>query len=380
MTSLNEAFTREPIGRASEETMDIRRRQVASLAVAAAMALACAASAETLKPSPLQISANLAAATPLALPDMPLHDPWIVADAEAGLYRLYTSNITRVSGARGLGTMMYVSPDLKTWSPPKAVFIAPTDSWFKGGAWAPEVHSWRGRWWLTTTFHDESAALPTTGKRAPYRRSTVLAVADRPEGPFVLVRDGEPVAPKGLMTLDGTLYVDPAGKPWFVYAHEWLQTTDGTIEALPLTDDLVADGPAKVLFKAGDAPWVAGPTKPDGDTVFVTDGPELYRTGTGVLLMLWSSYDAQGYVQAQARSKSGTLAGPWEQLDPLVRYDSGHGMVFKRFDGQPMMVVHRPFKNARGKLYEMRDAGDHLEIIRQRIDLDGDAVERVGGP
>lgn len=331
--------------------------------------------------------ATVQAAKPatLALPDMPLHDPWIVVDAKAGLYRLYTSNIEAVSGTPGLGTMMYTSRDLKAWSNAKAVFVAPTPSskngaWFKGGAWAPEVHLWRGRWWLFTTFHDEAAALPAVDKRTPYRRGTVVAVADRPEGPFKLVRDGEPVAPKALMTLDGTLHVDAAGKPWFVYAHEWLQATDGTIEALPVTDDLAAKGPSTVLFKASDAPWAKGQKQPAGDTVFVTDGPEFFRTRTGVLLMLWSSYDAKGYVQSQARSKSGTLAGPWEQLEPLVRYDSGHGMLFKRFDGQLMMVVHRPFKNARGKLYEMRDAGDHLEIVRQRIDLDGDPVERVGGP
>ena len=37
------------------------------------------------------------------------------------------------------------------------------------------------------------------------------------------------------MTLDGTLYVDRAGKPWMVYAHEWIQKVDGTMEAIPLT-------------------------------------------------------------------------------------------------------------------------------------------------
>jgi beta-xylosidase len=361
--------------------MAARRIPAARLARACSLAILLAAplvigGGAWASPAP----AEAAKPATLALPDMPLHDPWIVADAKAGLYRLYTSNIEAVSGTPGLGTMMYVSRDLKAWSPAKAVFVAPTDAWFKGGAWAPEVHEWRGRWWLFTTFHDEAAALPSTGLRKPYRRGTVVAVADRPEGPFRLVRDGEPAAPKDRMTLDGTLYVDPAGKPWFVYAHEWLQATDGTIEALPLTDDLVAKGRSQVLFKASDAPWAKGQNQPAGDTVFVTDGPELFRTKAGVLLMLWSSYDAKGYVQSQARSKSGTLAGPWEQLEPLVRYDSGHGMLFKRFDGQLMMVVHRPFKNARGKLYEMRDAGDRLEIVRQRIDLDGDPVERVGGP
>lgn len=48
------------------------------------------------------------------------------------------------------------------------------------------------------------------------------------------------------------------------------------------------------------------------------------------------------------------------------------GCWFWTFDGQLMMVLHRPFKGARGKIYEMRDAGDHLEVVKERVDLDGD--------
>ena len=55
---------------------------------------------------------------------------------------------------------------------------------------------------------------------------------------------------------------------------------------------------------------------------------------------------------------------------PLVYQDSGHGMLFHAFDGSLMLVLHRPFRNARGKLYEMKDAGDHLEVVRERTDLD----------
>jgi hypothetical protein len=84
-------------------------------------------------------------------------------------------------------------------------------------------------------------------------------------------------------------------------------------------------------------------------------------------------------VQAQARSKSGTIKGPWEQLPPLVWQDSGHGMLFHTFEGQLMLVLHRPFRNARGKLYEMQDAGDHLEVMRERTDMDGDGVVSDGG-
>jgi len=83
-------------------------------------------------------------------------------------------------------------------------------------------------------------------------------------------------------------------------------------------------------------------------TVYVTDGPELFRTQTGGLLMLWASYEKNSlgfdsYVETVARSKTGELKGPWEQLPPLVRNDSGHGMLFRTFAGQLMLVLHQPF-------------------------------------
>jgi hypothetical protein len=160
-----------------------------------------------------------------------------------------------------------------------------------------------------------------------------------------------------------------------VYAHEWLQRRDGTMEAIPMKPDLsAADGPPIHLFKASDAPWLNASLKPGtGALNYVTDGPQLFRTRTGRLLMLWSSYENNVYVETVARSKSGQLAGPWEQLEPLVKGDSGHGMLFRTFEGQLMMVLHRPFQNACGKIYEMADKGDHIEVVRQRTDLDGDA-------
>jgi hypothetical protein len=53
-------------------------------------------------------------------------------------------------------------------------------------------------------------------------------------------------------------------------------------------------------------------------------------------------------------------------------------MLFRSFEGQWMLVLHRPFKNARGKLYEIRDAGDHLELVDERTDLDGDGRSPTG--
>jgi hypothetical protein len=336
---------------------------VKALAVALTAGLLALAGAAPAAPDP----------APLVMTAMHLHDPWIVANARTKTYHLFTRNEAAMTGDKRLGTMVYSSRDLKRWSKPKLAFVLPANVWAKAGSWAPEVHAWKGKWYLFTTFHDSAAPLAPNGSRATYRRGTVLAVADRVDGPYTLVRNGEPIVAKGTMTLDGSLYVDPKGKPWLVYAHEWWQTTIGTMEAVPLTDDLAAAGPPRVLFRANEAAWVVGQKQPDGDTVYVTDGPELYRSKTGKLLMLWSSYGKKGYVEGQARSRSGTLDGPWEQLGTLVERDSGHGMLFHTFEGKLMMILHRPFANALGKLYEMRDDGDRLSVVREATELDGEA-------
>jgi hypothetical protein len=137
-------------------------------------------------------------------------------------------------------------------------------------------------------------------------RGTMIAVSDSPEGPFTLLKKDGPVTPPDFMTLDGTLYVDPAGKPWMVYAHEWIQKIDGTIEALPLKDDLSAAAGDPILsvqgLRCAVAQRAGRAQRPRRH--YVTDGPELFRTKDGHLLMLWSSYEKNsfgrdGYVETR---------------------------------------------------------------------------------
>ncbi|MGJ5893569.1 glycoside hydrolase [Streptomyces sp. V2] len=316
---------------------------------------------------------------------MPLHDPYVVADATSRTYHLYTSNEPSVSGVAGAGTMVYRSADLRDWAPPVVVYRAADQEggWATDGAWAPEVHERGGRYYLFTTLHNEERRLA----EGTYMRGTVVAVSDSLLGPFTALDPSRPTTPEHLMALDGTLYVDPAGQPWLVYAHEWLQTVDGTMEAIRLTPDLSGTvGDPVHLFRGSDAFWLneqipAG--LPYRLPPYITDGPQLVRAPGGALLMLWSTYEKNvpgkdgsltgDYVQTYAVSASGELTGPWTQRRPLVREDSGHGMLFTAFGGELMMILHRPFENARGKLYEMRLRGDELSVVRQRTDLDGDA-------
>ncbi|WP_328766557.1 glycoside hydrolase family 43 protein [Streptomyces sp. NBC_00286] len=331
----------------------------------------------------------------MRLPDMPLHDPFIVADKKTGTYYLYTSNDRSVSGVDGTGTMVYRSRNLRDWMRPVVIFLAADQEglWTTHGGWAPEVHEWGGKYYLFTTLHDQDKPLPIPppsqwGTPFPignYMRGTITAVSDSLLGPFTVIDPSRPTPPENLMTLDGTLYVDPSGQPWMVYAHEWLQIIDGTMEAIRLTPDLSGTvGDPTCLFKASDAFWISEQIPggvPHQLPPYVTDGPQLYRTSDKSLIMLWSTYEKNLanpdgtvgglYVQTYAVSKSGDIKGPWSQRRPLVRNDSGHGMLFHTFDGRLMMVLHRPFNNARGKLYEMQLLGHELRVLRQRTDLDG---------
>ncbi|MBD2869973.1 glycoside hydrolase family 43 protein [Paenibacillus arenilitoris] len=317
------------------------------------------------------------------LADIPAHDPFVAADAASGTYYLYTAASPRLTGLDRYGVLAYKSRDLANWEGPLVVFRVPDGVWAnpRHGAWAPEVHAYRGRYYLFVTLHNNDRPLEgeAHGGYKLHWRGTAIAVSDSLEGPFELIRPDEPVAPARLMTLDGTLHIDEEGSPWMVYCHEWVQTADGTIEAVRLKEDLSGSASEPIhLFNGSEAPWDNG-EHPAGSagSMYVTDGCQLYRTGGGSLIMLWSSYDKGSYVQTIARSVSGSLQGPWEQLEPLVRGDSGHGMLFRTFEGNWMLILHSPFRmpDSRCRLFDVTDTGDSFIVSAARPDLDGSRIE-----
>lgn len=97
---------------------------------------------------------------PLHLPEMPLHDPYIVTDESSGHYFLYTSNVASMSGEDVTGTMVYRSRNLRDWTEPVVVFRVQDGMWATNGAWAPEVHEGDGNYYLFTTLHNEDKIIP----------------------------------------------------------------------------------------------------------------------------------------------------------------------------------------------------------------------------
>jgi hypothetical protein len=331
---------------------------------------------------------------PVTLPDTAVladfwvHDPFILANESDQTYYLYTSSRDAPV------VTVYTSADLRNWVGPATVFTIPDSSWANPveTPWAPEVHEFEGRFYLFTTLHDSAHALPAAtdgsselsarhrdGKEyAPSARGTVIAVASSPLGPFELVDPLNPVAPREFMTLDGTLYIDESGQPWMVYAHEWVQLLDGTIEAIRLDAGLVRPVGSPIhLFRGSEAKFLRDRTPSALSPVpYVTDGPQLRRLADGGLLMIWATYRRAGaraeYVQTMAVSRGGGIEGPWEQLDILVDGNAGHGMLFTTFDGVLMLVLHQGMgtPHVRARLFEVvEDESAGLRVVADRWDL-----------
>ena len=201
-----------------------------------------------------------------------------------------------------------------------------------GSHWAPEVHEYKGNYYMFTTYYNS----------VTNHRGCIILKSDSPEGPFVEITNGH-VTPADWDAIDGTLYVDPDGRPWMVFVHEWtcMPGGIGSFAAAMLSEDLThfISEPFE-LFKANEPSWAV---------MGVTDGCFLYTTKEGNLLMLWSNFDAHGYTLAIARSENGRLDGKWiHEEKPFYSksmtgtYDGGHGMIFTAPDGQMYISFHSP--------------------------------------
>ncbi len=296
-------------------------------------------------------------------------DTCIVADPATGEYCAVGPGRTQGSDQRSRrpAIVVYTSKDLRHWSGPRTLFTPEPTFWGATpirGIWAPEMHHYRGKWYLFATFDTEEQLAEQWRDWLPrVRRGTQILVGDSPHGPF---RPFAPTAtlPADMMTLDGTLWVED-DVPYMVFCHEWVQIKNGTVCFVRLKPDLSAtDGEPVRLFEGSDAPWAV---KSAQWGCHVTDGPSLVRSKSGKLFLAWSGFGAEGYTTGVAISDSGKLAGPWRQApEPLFADDGGHPFLFRRHDGQLMLALHSPNKtpNERVHLFEVEDTGETLRIIQ----------------
>ena len=261
--------------------------------------------------------------------EIQIRDPFVYV--EGGRYYLYGSTDRDIWRGEGQGFECYISKDLQEFEPVGNVFDRPQGYWGKVNFWAPEMHVYRGKYYLFASFKAEGVC-----------RGTAVLKADSPTGPFRPWSE-RALTPQNWECLDGTLYVEK-DVPYLVFCHEWVQVGDGEVCAVRLSEDLsMAVGEPTLLFKASEAKWVKQIHHSSGIDGYVTDGPNLFKAPDGKLFLLWSSIAPTGYAIDAARSETGSVFGPWKQHEkPLFGQDGGHGMIFRDLNGRLLLTLHRP--------------------------------------
>jgi hypothetical protein len=239
----------------------------------------------------------------------------------------FTCGIT-LAERKGTGETFYaiVSEDMIHWSNPVLVFEQ-NDFWGSQDYQAPECWYYNGKYYLFAGFS-------APGK---FRKIQAL-VADSPLGPFKPW--GAPLTPPAWQCMDGTLYIDKAGDPWLVFAHDWVQVYDGQIAAIKLAKDLShAVGNPIVLFRGSDASW-------SDDFMYTDEGggaarsPAVHRLKDGRLVILWTDNTPYGHAVGIAKSETDEIYGPWVQYDkPVYCLDGGNASLFHRLDDDMLVMA-----------------------------------------
>ena len=274
-----------------------------------------------------------------------IRDPFVLV--KDGTYYLYGTRAANF-GRKTAGFDVYISTDLENWSEPVQCLDSAAYGLDRECNWAPEVHEYKGRYYMFATFTKENGL-----------RGTYILAAGSPEGPFAPHSDGA-VTPNGWECLDGTLYVED-GTPYIVFCHEHTQITDGTICYMPLTDDLRAPAGEPVLLFAASEPFYV--KQPLGDGHYVTDGPFMFRSKTGELFLIWSTFPEGAYAECLVKFEGGSIRNGFDHLPPLIKDDGGHGMIFRA--GEKLyLTFHSPNRSGyeHPHFVEIEDLGDMLRI------------------
>lgn len=276
-----------------------------------------------------------------------IRDPFVLN--ENGKFYMYGTRAKNF-GCRVGGFDVYISDDLENWSDPIECFDSKKYGMNNEVNWAPEVHKYNNSYYMFATFTMNNG-----------NRGTYILTADSPEGPFVPHSESA-VTPKDWMSLDGTLYISKDNKPYIVFCHEHVQIIDGTICYAELTEDLKEfKGEVVTLFSASSPSWANVPENGDH---FITDGPFLYRTKDDELIMIWSTFIDHKYAECMVRFTDGEISPDYEHLEPLIKNDGGHGMIFRK-EKDLYLTYHTPNQtlSERPAFKKLKDVGTHFELL-----------------
>lgn len=260
-----------------------------------------------------------------------IRDPYVLV--HNGCYYMYRSDSEK-------NVYVHKSEDLKNWDEGKTVYTLNGNLWAYKDVWAPEVHFYRGKFYMFVSLLGKNGL-----------RGTEINICDTPDGVFKPISNG-PATPKDKSCIDGTLYVEN-DVPYIVYSADWPHNFDaendcyvGEIWAKELSEDLkTGAGDPFLLFKSNEAPCSKNPAihEYEGKTVtrYGSDAPFIVKLSNGMLYLTWSPIPNNNYIVAGAVADS--IKGKWHHIKtPLFDKNGGHAMFFTDLEKNLRMCIHCP--------------------------------------
>lgn len=270
-------------------------------------------------------------------------DPYVL-EHEGVFYAYATHNSAE-------GFQMMTSTDLVTWKHEGGVGLP---EWSKDHLWAPEVHFWKGEFYL---FY--SALDPVSRKR-----DLAVAKGPTPRGPFKLVSKlivGSTLNKGGSEdgAIDPTLYVED-DRPYLLYIQE---AQPRAIALVQLSDDLSRT--------VGEESTVIRPDREIEKGIL--DAPTLVKRGDTYWMLFstgwFQSWKRDACYQVFAAS-SKNLRGPYvKQTEPVLTskvgetLSPGHQCVFQLKSGEWWIGYHA-WNNEGEPMYGHNQAGRSFRIDR----------------
>lgn len=265
----------------------------------------------------------------MTLNTLNMRDPCIYADQATHTYYLLGTTGNGYA-SDNVGYMFYKSHDLSRWYGPYDAFNS-DDNGITGDyvqAWAPEMFKLNGYYYIfgTVVLNNNTC-------------KSIITRSSSPDGPYTYIGDA---TPSGVNALDATLYVNPSGQPYSIYAKGGQYT--GELDYIKLKSDMTGvDGsPTGIIYGTTS-------TFPNfwlGSNRTIIEAPYVH-VAYGQLYILWSTMvDINGsvrYAIIQSKSANGSLNGPWvTSQTTMTSADEGHCAVFMDFNGLCRLVCHAP--------------------------------------
>jgi beta-xylosidase len=216
------------------------------------------------------------------------------------------------------------STDLIHWERAGEVFAKAPD-WAASNFWAPELQTWKGKFYIYYTARSHAGTL-----------SVAVAVADAPQGPYT---DKGVIVSQEVGSIDAVAVDDETGQRYLIWKDDGNSRGQPTfLWAAKLNQDGTRlAGPHFALFR-NDQPWEGG----------LVEGPFLVKRD-GWLYLFYSGNGCCGagctYALGVARSKK--LLGPWEKYDanPILAANPdwrcpGHGSIVQDKAGRHWLLYH----------------------------------------